>query len=239
MTRLPYARQCLLCLVLVLSLAALAGCGGAEPEQRKAFIAFLKDAVSRRTGNALPVLSREEEKSFGDYTEHYAVLVRFQKDLAAGTAENTRHLLAFAGITTLEGMIRAESSLKNAAREAQTLERLARDCQKTADKAKKALSRPEDLAPVYDAVYEKTVTLPAEASAAAFAAARAAIAANLALVGYITDNSHDLGVADGRIQVYNRAAEPELKERMAAVQAASDALFKAYASMREAMSRQQ
>src|SRR5215469_4063896 len=66
-----------LCLVFV---AALSGWGNSEADHRKAFIAFLQD-INNRPGAHLLVPNATDEKAFGTYLPHYAIILDFNKDM--------------------------------------------------------------------------------------------------------------------------------------------------------------
>lgn len=221
-------------LVVVFAIV-LAGCGGSEPEQRKAFQSLLQDKVLNKQGIAIEPLSREEKKAIGEYREHYGVLETFQKDMAKETAKNARDLLSLAEMDSLAAMAKAGSALKKAARDAEKLRETTATLHAKADKAKAALTTPEDLAPVYNAAYQKIVTGPALASQGAFDSVHAVFTATLNLLDFIDTNSRDMEIADTTINVKNPGLMDELNAKMAAVREKSAELRKAYAAMMKAL----
>ena len=60
----------------------LAACGDKEPEQRAAFTQFLQTRIIDKPGVRVPQLTAEE-KSFGDYAAHYAVITDFNSGMDA------------------------------------------------------------------------------------------------------------------------------------------------------------
>jgi DUF3053 family protein len=68
----------------ILFAATLAGFswGNSEADQRKAFIGFLQD-INNRPGIHFLVPTANDEKTFGPYLQHYAIILDFDKDMKA------------------------------------------------------------------------------------------------------------------------------------------------------------
>lgn len=222
-------------LLLILVLFAIAGCGDGEPDQRKAFAAFLNEKVVSQKGVALPELSRQERKSFGEYTAHYEILTAFQAAMTREAGKNARELLALADFEDLAAMAKAERSLKKAAREAEGMQKSVAALREKTDRAKGKLSLPEDLAPSYDAAYEKVVTLPAAASSTAFAAANEAVGAILDLLDFINTNNRDVEIDGKNINLKNPGLREPLQTRLATVHEKTALLRKANVDMMQTM----
>ncbi|SBW05597.1 putative Lipoprotein [uncultured delta proteobacterium] len=223
-------------LLLALFLPAFAGCSKEnEPEERRAFITFLTENITARKGVTLPEISRKEEKSFGKYAGHYALLASFQKDLARETGKNAGELLALTAFEDLEAVSKAGSSLKKAAKEADTLRKIVEDLRAKADKEKAKLPLPGDLAPVYNAAYDKVVSQPAAASANMFSSVREAFAAILDLLDFIDTHSRDMEIQGRNINLKNIGLKDELDAKMAAVREKALELGEAYAEMMRTM----
>lgn len=228
-------RTIILALLLAVSMLALAGCGDKEPEERRAFIAFLNDKVMTVKGVGLPELSGAAKKAVGRYAEHYDLLTGFQKKLADEAGKNASELLALAEIQDFAALAKAEKSLKKASREAEKLQRLVVSLRKKTDKAKGKLAMPDDLAAVYDTVYAKVVSLPAASTATAFEAVHSVFAAILDLLDFINFNSRDMEIDGGKINLRNAGLQDDLAAKMAAVREKVTALSKAYTEMMKTM----
>ena len=224
-----------LALLAALCFFSLSACSDNEPEERKAFIAFLNDKVLPRKGVSLPELSKTEKKSIGRYTEHYDLLTDFQKKLAEDAGRNARELLALTEVGDLAALAKAESSLKKAAGEAEKLQKLVISLREKADKAKGKLSMPDDLVLVYDPVYAKVVSLPTAASAEAFHAVHAVFTAILDLLDFINSNSRDMEIDGKNINLKNIGLKDRLDAKMAAVREKAQDLRKAYTEMMKTM----
>ena len=226
-----------LCLLLAFSLLALGGCSDNEPENRRAFIAFLNEKVLPQKGVSLPELAGKQKKALGTYEKHYELLTDFQKNLAKEAGKNATELLALTEFENLEALAKGERSLKNAAKEADKLQKFVLSLKEKADKNKAGLSLPEDLAPVYNAAYDKVVALPADASARAFDAVHSVFAAILDLLDFINAHSRDMEIDGKNINLKNIALREDLNVKMAAVREKAQELQTAYAAMMRAMLR--
>lgn len=222
-------------LLLAAALLGLGGCGDREPEQRAAFITFLNEKVLPRRGVSLPDLSAEDKKAVGDYAKHYELLADFQRDLSSGAGKNARELLRLATFEDIAAVARAEKSLRKAAKEAAQLRELVLALEMKTGKGRDKLSLPEDLAPVYNAVYDKVVTLPAKTSATVFDAVHDVFAAIIGLLEFIDSHSREMEIEGRNINLKNIALRDDLNAKMAAVNEKSGILQKTYAEMTRTM----
>lgn len=223
-------------LAIALAFFALDGCRDREPEQRKAFIALLRNTVIDRKGIALEPLSRADTKLIGIYADHFAILYRFQKDAGTVTEKNARELLALSRHENLEALAGAGKTLQRATREAEAVEKAVKAVHAEADAAKAALKQPEDLAPVFDAAYAKIVTAPATATATAFAALKAKFEADMAFIRYVAGHSMDMDIAGNSVNIKNPGVIEDVETRMAEVRAKAAAFDAAREAMRKAAS---
>ena len=224
-----------LALVVVLFLVLPWSCSGDEPEERRAFAAFLAEKVLSAKGAALPELAGKEKRAVGRYAEHYTLLQSFQKDLAKETEKNAKELLALTAFENLAALAGAEKSLRKAAREAEEISKLVTSLMAKADNKKDALSLPEDIASAYNAAYDKIVSRPGAASSAMFASVRATFAAILDLLDFVASRSRDMEIDGKNINLKNIGLKKDLQAKMAAVRERSLELGKAYAEMMQTM----
>ena len=231
----PVFRLLVGALLLGLALFVLSGCGDKEPEQRKAFNVFLDKNILSRKGVGLPELSRQERKIFGDYVAHYDVLAVFQTAMAKEAGKNARELLALAEFSDLASLAGAERSLRKAAKEAEGLRKSVTALKKKTDAAREKLSLPEDLAPAYNAAYDKIVTQPATASSSAFAAVNEAFAAILDLLDFVNANNRDMDIDGKNINLRNPGLKDALQTKLTTVNEKTLLLRTAYEDMTRAM----
>ena len=224
-----------LALVLVLFLVLPWSCSDNEPEERRAFAAFLAEKVLPVQGVALPELAGKEKRAVGRYADHYNLLQSFQKELAGETGKNAGELLALTEFVDLAALAGAEKSLRKAAREAESLSKLVETLTAKADKKKAALSLPEDIAPAYNTAYDKIVVRPGAATAAMFASVRTTFAAILDLLDFVASRSRDMEIDGKNINLKNIGLKDELQTKMTAVRERSLEMGKAYAAMMRIM----
>jgi hypothetical protein len=210
----------------ILFLLALAGWGSSEADQRKAFIAFLQD-INNRPGIHFLVPTPNDEKAFGPYLQHYAIIIDFVKDMNVSMADFIAQAIKLGfgpnpAPRSIEQMAAAPADLA-AAKDAvdkmeQTLEtRLAKI---TADRA--ALKQPADLKVAYDKTFEKLVTGPAVTLENSAKALDTGIDAALALVAYVNAHRSKLVLTGMQIQAKDQRTLDELQPVMKAYQDAGE-----------------
>jgi hypothetical protein len=152
--------------ISILFVVALAGWGSSEADQRKAFIAFLQD-INNRPGIHFLVPTANDEKAFGPYLQHYALILDFDKDMKAPMDDFTAQIIKLGfgpnpAPRSIEQIAAAPADLTAAKDVVGKMEqgietRLAKI---NADRA--ALKQPDDLKAVYDKTFDKLVTAPAK-----------------------------------------------------------------------------
>ena len=209
-----------------LFVATLVGWGNSEADQRKAFIAFLQD-INNRAGAHVPVPNANDEKAFGPYLQHYAIILDFNKDMKAPTDEFIARLIKLGygpspAPRTIEQIAATPADLTAAKdgldKMTQGIEtRLAKI---NADRA--ALKQPGDLKAVYDKTFDKLVTAPAVAFENSAKALDGGIDAALALVAYINAHRTKFVVSGMQIQAKDQHTLDELTPLMKAYQDAGE-----------------
>jgi len=209
-----------------LSVVVLVGWGNSEADQRKAFIAFLQD-INNRAGAHVLVPNANDEKAFGPYLQHYAIILDFNKDMKAPTDDFLAQIIKIGygpnpAPRSIEQMAAAPPDL-TAAKDAvdkmvQGLEtRLAKV---TADRG--ALKQPDDLKAVYDKTFDRLVVAPAIGFENSAKALSNGIDAALALVTYINAHRTKLVVSGMQIQAKDQRTLDELAPLMKAYQDAGE-----------------
>lgn len=181
----------------------LGGCGDNEPDQRKAFIAFLQQ-INERAGPHFLNPKPEEEKAFGDYLRHYTVITDFNKDLTAAADVYDKKVRATVGndgqARTIEQMISrrpAYPAIKDeTAKFIQTIE----DRVAKANAERAALKQPDDLKAVYDTTFNKLITAPARAMVKSNKGLIEMTESSMRLVDYINDHRGKLTVSGTQVR---------------------------------------
>jgi hypothetical protein len=205
---------------------ALVACGDSEPDQRKAFIAFLQE-MNGRPGVHFLAPTAADEKAFGPYLQHYTIFVDFNKDMKASTDDYYGHLRQFGigpGSTprTIEQMAAAPQDLP-AVRD--LIDKMLQTVEARVAKmvvARNALVQPDDLKAVYDKTFTKLVTAPSSAMENSVKALDQGIDSSIKLVTYINAHRTKLTVSGMRIEAKDQRTLDELGPLMRAYQEAGE-----------------
>ena len=200
--------------------------GNAEPDQRKAFIAFLAD-INSRTGAHMLVPSANDEKAFGPYLQHYAIILDFNKDMGVTTQTFIAQLIKFGfgpnpNPRSIEQMAAAPADLTLLKDVLDKMEQglETRLAQANADHA--ALKQPDDLKAVFDQTFDRLVAAPAVAFENYAKTLDGGTDASLALVTYINARRGKLVVSGMQIQARDQHTLDELQPLMKAYQDAGE-----------------
>ncbi len=205
-------------LALLACSLTLAACGDSEPEQRKAFMAFLQTRIVERAGVHVPVANDADIKSFGPYAAHYKVITDFvgNDELIAMNKTMNDALPVLRSFKDLVDR-RAEVRLGG--------ERL-RESIKAADaklaeteKARAALKQPDDLKSVYNAAFDKVVTRPMQAFHETTPIALDIIDAALRLVDYVVAHGDTVKIVGTSPQAADRKTQGEVNALATALNA--------------------
>lgn len=204
-----HARKIPQLLAFVVIAATLAGCFDNEPDQRKAFIGFLQTRVIDRQGVRVPHLSDEETKSVGPYAAHYKVITDFTGDptLTAMAAKMNDGLSV---IKNLQGVIDNREILRKAGVEMDGLMQTMNEAYARTKAARDALKQPDDLKPVYDKAFDKTVTAPVMAFRDGAPITRQIMDAAAKVADYAADHSDTVKIVGGRLQATNAKTQSDL-----------------------------
>jgi hypothetical protein len=146
--------------VLLLALSA-AACGDNEPEQRKAFIAFLQTRIVDKPGVHVAKPTEEEIKAFGPYAAHYAVMLDFLTDSDL-SAMNKKLNDALPTLRSAQDLVDHRVEVRAAGEKlGGVLNAMDAKFAET-KKAREALKQPDDLKAVYDAAFDKVINKPVQ-----------------------------------------------------------------------------
>lgn len=147
--------------VVVLALSA-AACGDNEPEQRKAFIAFLQTRIVDKPGVHVPTLTDAEVSSFGPYVAHYNVIRGFTENPEMnGLAEPLQKLTQGVSLNSIQALVDNRTVLRTVKDDIGKLMVAMNRTLANTMKERDALKQPDDLKAVYDKAFEKDVLAPA------------------------------------------------------------------------------
>lgn len=202
--------------LLVLA-AGLGACGDPEPEQRKAFMAFLQGMIDR-PGVHVMNAKADDDKTFGNYTKHYAVILDFNKDMAGIMQTFAMQMRQLAGGDT--GARTVEQLVAHRTDVLAVQEGLGKSQQGIGEKlaaaqaARAKLQQPEDLKKVYDAAFDKIVVRPVQGIEKVYAVLFDGIKATLQLIDYVDSHRTTLTVSGSQVQAKNARTLSEVNELM-------------------------
>ncbi len=212
-------------ILLALTLAGFSF-GNSEADQRKAFIAFLQD-INNRPGGHVLVPNANDEKAFGSYLQHYAIILDFNKDLTVSMQDFMAQMIKFGfgpnpSPRTIEQMAAAPADLPTLKDILDKMEQglETRLAKASADRA--ALKQPDDLKSVYDKTFDRLVAAPTLAFENYAKALDSGIDASVALATYINAHHAKLIVSGMQIQAKDQRTLDELTPLMKAYQDAGE-----------------
>ena len=233
------AARIAICIVFAAMLTGFSW-GNSEADQRKAFIAFLQD-INNRPGGHVLVPNANDEKAFGPYLQHYAIILDFNKDLTVSMQDFRAQMIKFGfgpnpNPRTIEQIAAAPADLTLIKDTVDKMEQAVetRLAKINADRA--ALKQPDDLKAVYDETFVKLVSAPVAAFDNAAKALTTGIDAGIALVGYINAHRGKLIVSGMQIQAKDQRTLDELQPLMKAYEDAGERFVAAQRQSERVMS---
>ena len=132
-----------------------------EPKERKTFINFLQTRIVDKPGIHLPRPTPEEEKSFGEYNKHFAVIKDFNASLDNKISAPMHKLMEKGMPRSIQDLMTRRADLATVRETSVTLRTALESELVKANAQRAALKQPDDLKVVYDKAYARTVTGPA------------------------------------------------------------------------------
>ncbi|MDR2208710.1 MAG: DUF3053 domain-containing protein [Azoarcus sp.] len=221
--------------VALLAVFTLAGCGGNEPEERNAFITFLQTRILDKPGLAVPAMNAENKKAFGSYAAHYQIILDFN----ASMNEATKFIGEVNGLqvkfNSLQGLQDNWQELTPLRAKFPEIEQTLTSELHKAQTARDALKQPDDLKPVYDQAFAKTVTDPAEAFKNVLPAMVKSFQAMEDLGHFLSDNKSRIEISGTMLGIQDPALQNQFEKLNDKYMTEAQSLVEAYqalASMR-------
>jgi hypothetical protein len=205
---------------LVLLAVGLTACGDSEPDQRKAFIAFLQE-VNQRMGVHFLRPKPEEEKAFGAYLRDYTVITDFSKDFGAVMTEHEANMQKL-GVgpdnqsRTLEQMIARRPTYQAIKEETARLIQVIETLVTKANTERSTLREPDDLKAIYDKAFGKLITAPTRAMINSEKALIEFTDSSARVVDYINDHRAKITLSGTQVQTNDTQIRTELGALFAA-----------------------
>lgn len=218
----PGPRLFALAAVFFLALAT-AGCLDNEPQQRRAFIAFLQTRIIDKPGLHIPIMSDKDIADLGPYADHYRVMNGFHHNVDASIAKDLATAMQIGSPRSLEDLRNHREVLPVLKSGISRMKDELDKAEAEADAKHKALKQPPDLKAVYDIAYDRMVTN----SAAVFREIGPIITGSLpaieALAAYLDEHRDTISFRAGSPVVTDPAVRTKLAALMEAAGKAADA----------------
>jgi hypothetical protein len=211
---------------LIVFAAPLAVCGDSEAEQRKAFIGFLQD-INGRSGVHFLVPTAADEKAFGPYLQHYAIIMDYDKDMKGPMDDFAAQIMKLgygpaSTARTIEQMAATPQDLVVAKTAVDKMEEGIETRLAKVNADRSALKQPDDLKAVYDKTFNKLVTAPTLAMENSAKALDAGLDASIKLADYINGHRSRLTVSGMQIQAKDQRTLDEVRPLLNAHQEAGE-----------------
>lgn len=197
---------------------ALAGCGDKEPEERKAFAAFLQTRIVDKPGVRVPKPTAEERAAWGRYAAHYDVILNFHQAMDEKVAKPMAGEMQRGRLQSLQDLADRAADTKAVYTNLQRFEPLLQEELTRAEQARQALNQPADLKPVYDAAFERIVRAPAAALKESLPPALATLRAALELADFLNANRSKIKLQGVLVETADPTLQREIQTRLSAVQ---------------------
>jgi Protein of unknown function (DUF3053) len=209
----------------------LAACGDNEPEQRKAFMAFLQTRIIDRPGVHVPAPNGEDISSFGPYAAHYKVITDFVGD-AGLMAMNKTMNDALPQLRSFKDLIDKRAEVKIGGERLRETIKAADGKLAETEKAHAALKQPDDLKKVYDAAFDKVITKPMQSFHETTPIALDIIGAALKLADYMVAHADTVKIVGTSPQASDRKTQAEVNALAIALNANAPRMAEAQRRLR-------
>lgn len=202
---------CAVLLAIILAVP-LSGCGSSEPQQRNAFIDFLRTRIVGKPGIHLPEPTASERRSWGPYAAQFDVIADFNHalDEVAKAAFGDFGALA-AKARSIEALTGLRSDVIRVRDGAGAFQETLKKRLEIANATRAAFPpQPDDLKPVYAAAYERDVSGPAAFWIEAMPAMQQAMTSYLAIIDFIEEHRGAVSLNGSTID----AKDPKLMPRL-------------------------
>ncbi|MCT4704805.1 DUF3053 domain-containing protein [Enterobacteriaceae bacterium H11S18] len=219
----------------LLMVVSLSGCFDKEGDQRKAFIDFLQNTVMR-SGERLPTLTTDQKKQFGPLVSDYAILYGFSQQISQAMDEGMKPVVdSVNSIRVPQDYLTQRDPLRQANGSLNVLGQQVQNAKMQADGAHSALKQPDDLKSVYDQVFQKVVTTPANTMAPLIPAAQTFTQQLVQVGDFIQQQGTQVGFTAGGIQFPTSQQASQYNSLIGPLASQHQAFMQAYSSAQNSM----
>lgn len=211
-----FARNLFTFLLVALAVLGLGACSN-EKGERKAFSEFLQTRVIDQKGLRVPKLSDDDEKAFGRYAEHYAVIGDFNAAMDTAFTEARPALQTMTSLSSPQALMEGESKIAEGRAALGKIKTELASRREKAKADKSALSQPDDLKPVFEAAYAKTVESPANLMLRMLDETDSALGQAQEFSAFLKMNQKDIQFSGSQVQVESPALLEKLNVQLQAM----------------------
>ncbi|MBV8449494.1 MAG: DUF3053 family protein [Hyphomicrobiales bacterium] len=211
----------------LLAAFGLAACGDDEASQRKAFTEFLQTRILDKPGLHVPKPNDEQMKAFGAYAKDYGIILSFNEGMDKNVTSQMEQVFKKGMVRSVAELMTRRADITTAMEGMRAL-RAAIDAELAkADAAHAALKQPDDVKPVYDKAYERTVTAPASSFKDVFPAVDGAFQAAQNFVSFLDQHHDGIKIEGNSIQTNDPKLNGEINRLINALNQNSQAVLEA------------
>lgn len=208
----------------------IAGCSS-EPKERKTFIDFLQTRMIDKPGLHVPRLTPDEEKSFGEYSKHFAVIRDFNAALDTKVSVPMRDLIGKGMPRSMPDLMARRGDMAKL-RETAVLLRTSIDSELAKANAQRAaLKQADDLKAVYDKAYARTVSDPAKMASDIMPAVESTVASAEKLADFLNAHKEEIKFRGNMLEVSDPKLLAEANVLMTQMSAKGNELMDAQRKM--------
>ncbi len=230
-----FSQRALVWAFMVMLALGAAGCSS-EATERKSFIEFLQKRILDKPGVNMPRPTPADEKSFGEYSKHFAVISGFSAAMDTQVSVPMRAMMAKGMPTSMPDLLARRADLAAVREMSSTLRTKTEVELAKANAARAALKQPDDLKVVYDKAYARTVTEPANMLIEFMPAVEATLAGAEKLAAYLDANKDKIKFRGSMMEVSDQKVLAEANALVEQMKARSDEVATAQRKMNAMMS---
>lgn len=222
-------------LAALLMVVSLSGCFDKEGDQRKAFIDFLQNTVMR-SGERLPTLTTDQKKQFGPFASDYAILYGFSRQVNQAVDNGIKPVVdSVNAIRVPQDYVTQREALRQANGNLGVVGQQVQNAKAQADSARSNLNQSEELKKVYDQVFQKVVTQPANSLQPLIPAAQTFTQQLVQVGDFIQQQGDKVGFAANGIQFPTSQQASQYNSLIAPLASQHQAFSQAWSAASNAM----
>ena len=229
-----FSQRALLWAFSVTLALGLAACSS-EQSERKAFINFLQTRIIDKPGVHLPIPTAADQKSFGEYGKHLAVITDFNTAMDSKVTGPMRELTAKGMPKSMPEIMARRADLATLRENITIMGNNVGTELAKADAQRAALKQPDDLKLVYDKAYARTVTDPANMIKEFMPALQSTLLGAEKLADFLEAHKAQIKINGGNIEITDQKVLDEANVLVSQMTAKSNEILTAQRKMNAVM----